>query len=63
MKTTNYNGSIIINDGKDILFYCDSKTCTLDACARFCPRYYSCDTVAEQNDILCEYEEEVLSND
>lgn len=63
MKTTNYNGSIIINNGKDILFYCNGKTCTLDACEQFCPKYFDCYTVTEQNDILCEYEEEAASCD
>lgn len=56
MKTTNYNGYIIIDDGKEIVFECNGKYLTLDACDEFCPRYSSCATVAEVNDVLVDYE-------
>lgn len=46
------------NNKPDIFFHCgriDSHT-VLDACEKLCPRYSSCDTVAEMNDILRDYE-------
>lgn len=49
---------IVIEYGKDVFFHCgriDSHT-VLDACEKLCPRYSSCDTVAEMNDILRDYE-------
>lgn len=42
----------------DVFFYCgriESYT-VLAACEKFCPRYSSCNTVAEMNDILRDYE-------
>lgn len=52
--------TIIKNPDKtqEVFFYCgriESHT-VLDACEKFCPRYSSCDTVAEMNDILRDYE-------
>lgn len=42
----------------DVFFPCgriESHT-VLDACEKFCPRYSSCDTAAEMNDVLRDYE-------
>lgn len=48
----------ILDDGKDIAFYCaglEGKT-TLTACEELCPRYSSCDTAGAANDELALYE-------
>lgn len=48
----------ILDDGKDIAFYCaglEGKT-TLTACEEFCQRYSSCDNAGAANDELALYE-------
>lgn len=49
----------LLNKTVDVNFYCariEGYT-ILDACEKLCPRYSSCDTVAEMNDVLKEYED------
>ena len=49
---------LIIDNGKDIAFYCarlEGKT-TLTACEELCQRYSSCDTAGMANDELASYE-------
>lgn len=49
----------LLNKTIDVNFYCariEGYT-ILDACEKLCPRYSYCDTVAEMNDVLKEYED------
>ena len=49
---------LILDNGKDIAFYCarlEGKT-TLTACEELCQRYSSCDTACMANDELERYE-------
>lgn len=57
--------SDVIDDGKNIkmknLGCCvEDENWTLSDCEEKCPRYYGCYTVALANDILRDYEEEIL---
>lgn len=49
---------LIIDNGKDIAFYCARLECktTLTACEELCQQHSSCDTVAMANDELVLYE-------